>query len=98
MYLGGGFIRGIVGMHQDESDALLRVSPSHTGDAEFVWLALAFRRRRDWDERSTDHHAAGGPFVGRREMRRIECSGTCGLHPPDAPARPRTLVTPSVSG
>jgi taurine dioxygenase len=96
LYLGGGFMRGIVGMHQDESDALLGFLQAHAGDAGFVcgwhWRSgdVAI-----WDERSTNHRAAGGPFVGRREMRRVECGGAVPVFVPEAPAWPRATVTPA---
>lgn len=77
LFLGGGFMRGVVGMHPDESAALLGFLERHATDARFVcrwrWAAgdVAI-----WDERSTNHRAAGDNFPHVREVRRCEVAGT----------------------
>lgn len=76
LFLGGRFMRGIVGMHQDESDALLGFLQQHAADERFQcrwrWTPgdVAI-----WDERSTNHRSAGDHFPQVREIRRVECGG-----------------------
>ena len=94
LYLGGAFMRGIVGMHQAESDALLGFLQQHAANEQFQcrwrWQVgdVAI-----WDERSTNHRAAGDNFPYRREIRRVECGGAVPVFDPDAVPRPRSLVS-----
>lgn len=92
LYLGGDFMRGIVGMHPDESDALLTFLRSHMADARFVcrwrWhpgdVAI-------WDERSTNHRSAGDHWPQRREVRRCELGAAVPMYDPHAIAWPRAV-------
>jgi taurine dioxygenase len=76
LFLGGGFMRQIDGMHRQESDAILAFLGRHIEDARFQvrwrWepgdLAI-------WDERSTNHRSAGDHFPQHRSIRRIEIAG-----------------------
>ena len=92
LYLGGDFMRGIVGMHPDESDALLTFLRNHMADARFVcrwrWhlgdVAI-------WDERSTNHRSAGDHWPQRREVRRCELGAAVPTYDPHAIAWPRAV-------
>jgi taurine dioxygenase len=70
------FMRGIVGMRDDESRTLLDFFMCHVQDARFH---CRWRWREGdlaiWDERSTNHRSAGDHFPQRREMRRAEVGG-----------------------
>ena len=89
LYLGGDFMRGIVGMHPDESDALLTFLRNHMADARFVcrwrWqpgdVAI-------WDERSTNHRSAGDHWPQHREVRRCELGAAVPTYDPHAIAWP----------
>jgi taurine dioxygenase len=87
LYLGGGFMRGIVGMTPEESDALLGYLQRHATNEQFQC-----RRRWQvgdvaiWDERSTNHRAAGDNFPYHREIRRVECGAGVPTFDPDAVA------------
>lgn len=93
LYLGGGFMRGVVGMHQDESDALLSFLERHATDPRYVcrwhWEVGDVAM---WDERSTNHRAAGDNFPFVREIRRCEVGGSRPVFEPGAVARPRATV------
>jgi taurine dioxygenase len=73
---GGTFMRGIVGMTGEESDAILEFLAVHVDRPEFQcrwhWqendLAI-------WDERSTIHRAVNDHFPQRRTVRRCEVDG-----------------------
>lgn len=90
LYLGGGFMRGIVGMHADESAALLAFLERHATDPRYV---CRWRWRVGdvamWDERSTNHRAAGDNFPYVREVRRCEVGGSRPFFDPSMAARPR---------
>lgn len=94
LFLGGRFMRGIVGMYQGESDALLGFLQQHAANEQFQcrwhWQVgdVAI-----WDERSTNHRAAGDNFPYCREIRRVECGGAVPTFDPDAVPRPRPLVS-----
>ena len=85
LFLGGGFMRGIVGMNPDESDALLGFLRPHAANEQFQcrwrWTVgdIAI-----WDERSTNHRSAGDHFPQRREIRRVECGAGVPTFDPDA--------------
>lgn len=76
LFLGGGFMRRIVGMHENESRALLDLLTRHIEDPRFHcrwrWhpgdLAI-------WDERCTNHRSAADHFPQARTIRRIEIVG-----------------------
>ena len=76
LYLGGDFMRGIVGMSDAESQALLGFLQRHIEDPRFhcrwSWQVgdVAI-----WDERSTNHRSAGDHFPQARALRRIEVRG-----------------------
>jgi taurine dioxygenase len=72
VYLGGAFMRGIAGMHPDESDALLDLLQSklHDPKAQVRWRW----RQHDvamWDERCTNHRALADHFPQHRRVRRV---------------------------
>ena len=83
LFLGGRFMRHIVGMEPAESDMLLGFLEAHVNDARFHvrwrWTPgdLAI-----WDERSTNHRAAGDSGEQERVIRRIEIDGTRPFHEP----------------
>jgi taurine dioxygenase len=93
LFLGGEFMRGIVGMHPDESAALLGFLERHATDPRLVcrwrWQAGDVAM---WDERSTNHRAAGDNFPYVREVRRCEVGGAVPTFDPAAVARPRVLA------
>jgi taurine dioxygenase len=71
LYLCGAYVRGIAGMHADESDALLAFLRSrlHDPNAQCRWRW----RRHDvavWDERCTNHRALSDHHPSRRLIRR----------------------------
>jgi taurine dioxygenase len=76
LFLGGRFMRRIVGMTDAESEALLDLLCRHVEDARFHcrwrWTPgdLAI-----WDERSTNHRSAADHFPQRRTIRRVEVDG-----------------------
>jgi taurine dioxygenase len=76
LFLGGDFMRQVVGLHPDESDALLGFLRRHSVDARYV---CRWRWRPGdvaiWDERSTNHRSAGDHFPQHREVRRCEIGG-----------------------
>ena len=88
LFLGGQFMRRIVGLTDAESRALLDLLARHIEDARFQcrwrWqpgdLAI-------WDERSTNHRSAGDHFPQHRSIRRIEVDGDRPYFDPDAPVR-----------
>ena len=73
---GGRFMKNIVGMHPDESAALLGVLEQHIGQVRFQcrwkWTTgdLAI-----WDERSTVHQAVNDHFPARRSVHRCVVDG-----------------------
>lgn len=77
LFLGGGFMRRIVGMTDDESNTLLGYLCEHMNDPRFhcrwSWQVgdLAI-----WDERSTNHRSAGDHFPQRRRVHRCTIDGT----------------------
>ncbi len=76
LFWGGLFMGGIIGMAQDESDALLGLLEPKVGDAEHTvrwhWQAddLAI-----WDERATVHRALADHYPQRRVVRRCTVDG-----------------------
>jgi taurine dioxygenase len=91
LFLGGDFMRRIVGLHDAESRALLDLLARHIDDARFHcrwrWAPgdLAI-----WDERSTNHRNAADYFPQRRTVRRIEIEGTRPFFDPDRRPTVRT--------
>jgi taurine dioxygenase len=71
LYLCGAYVRGIAGLHSDESDALLRFLRSRLHDPN---LQCRWRWRpydvAVWDERCTNHRALSDHFPSRRVVRR----------------------------
>ena len=71
VYLGGAFMRGIAGMHPDESDALLGFLQSKLHDPN---LQVRWRWRQHdvamWDERCTNHRGLSDHYPQRRVVRR----------------------------
>jgi taurine dioxygenase len=76
LFLGGRFMRRIVGMTEVESQTVLDFLSRHIADPRFHcrwrWTPgdLAI-----WDERSTNHRSAGDYFPQVRSVRRIEIDG-----------------------
>ncbi len=81
LFLGGGFMRCIKGMREQESDNLLGFLRRHIDNA-----ALQCRWRWSpgdlamWDERSTNHRSAADHFPQERSIRRVEVSGDRPYH------------------
>ena len=92
LYLGGGFMRGIVDMLPDESDALLGFVQHHAANERFQcrWR-WSVGDVAVWDERSTNHRSAGDHFPQHREIRRVECGAATPLFDPSAIAWPRVV-------
>ena len=90
LFLGGNFMRHVVGLHPLESRAVLDLLARHVDDARYQcrwrWspgdLAV-------WDERSTNHRSAGDHFPQHRAIRRIEIAGTRPYFDPDRPSTAR---------
>lgn len=76
LFLGGRFMRSVVGLHDDESRFLLDFLGRHIQDPRFHcrwrWTSgdLAI-----WDERSTNHRSAADHFPQARSLRRVEIVG-----------------------
>ena len=76
LYLGGGFMAGIDGMHEDESKLLLGWLKRHINNPNFqvCWrwspgdLAI-------WDERRTNHRGLSNYYPNSRHMRRCTVDG-----------------------
>ncbi|MCU1488375.1 MAG: tauD [Actinomycetia bacterium] len=71
VYLGGAFMRGIAGMHVEESDALLGFLQSRLHDPN---LQVRWRWRQHdvamWDERCTNHRGLSDHYPAHRLVRR----------------------------
>ncbi len=71
LYLCGAFMRGVVGMHSDESEMLLRFLHSRLDDPN---LQCRWRWAQHdvavWDERCTNHRGLSGHYPARRVVRR----------------------------
>jgi len=93
LFLGGDFMRHVVGLTPLESHALLDLLARHVDDARYHcrwrWTPgdLAV-----WDERSTNHRSAGDHFPQHRSVRRIEIRGSRPFFDPDRTATARQLV------
>jgi taurine dioxygenase len=93
LFLGGDFMRRIVGLHPDESRAILDLLARHIDDARYQvrwrWTPgdLAI-----WDERSTNHRSAGDHFPQARSIRRIEITGSRPYLDPDRIPAERAAV------
>ena len=72
VFLGGAFMRGIAGMHVEESDALLGFLQSRLHDPN---LQVRWRWRQHdvamWDERCTNHRGLSDHFPQHRLVRRV---------------------------
>ena len=86
-------MRRIVGLHPDESRAILDLLSRHIDDARYQcrwrWTPgdLAI-----WDERSTNHRSAADHFPQARSIRRIEIRGSRPVFDPDRiPAVPTAV-------
>jgi taurine dioxygenase len=71
LFLCGAYVRGIAGLHEDESDALLAFLRSrlHDPNAQLRWKWRA-HDVAVWDERCTNHRALSDHFPARRVVRR----------------------------
>jgi len=71
LFLCGSYVRGIAGMRQDESDALLAFLRSrlHDPNAQCRWRWQA-HDVAVWDERCTNHRGLSDHFPSRRVVRR----------------------------
>jgi taurine dioxygenase len=87
LFLCGSFMRGIVGMHPDESTMLLDFLLQRLDDPN---LQCRWRWRRDdvavWDERCTNHRGLSAHHPARRVVRR--CLAGRGVPIPAIPAIP----------
>ena len=76
LFLSGGFMHAVTGMHPDESDAFLRLLQGLLDDpnrqVRWHWTEgdLAI-----WDERCTNHRALSDHYPSPREMRRCTVDG-----------------------
>jgi taurine dioxygenase len=76
LWVSGRFMDQVVGMHRDESDALLGFLVRHAENPNFCvrwhWTEgdLAM-----WDEASTNHRALSDHFPQHRRMRRCTVDG-----------------------
>jgi len=78
LYLCGAYVRGIAGLHPDESDALLALLRSrlHDPNVQCRWR-WQLHDVAVWDERCTNHRALSDHFPSRRRVRR--CTVGAGL-------------------
>ena len=78
LYLCGAYVRGIAGLHPDESDALLALLRSRLNDpnVQCRWR-WQLHDVAVWDERCTNHRALSDHFPSRRVVRR--CTVGAGL-------------------
>jgi taurine dioxygenase len=71
LYLGGAFMRGIVGMHANESAAIVAFLQSRLDDPN---IQVRWRWRQHdvvmWDERCTNHRALSDHWPSHRHERR----------------------------
>ncbi len=71
LYMCGAFVRGIVGLHDDETAALLTFLRSRLDDPN---VQVRWRWQQYdvavWDERCTNHRALSDHFPNRRVVRR----------------------------
>lgn len=76
LYLGGAFMRGIVGMAPDESDALIAFLQSRLDDPN---IQVRWRWSQHdvvmWDERATNHRALSDHWPQHRRVRRCVVGG-----------------------
>jgi taurine dioxygenase len=76
LFVAGGFMDQIVGMHRDESDALLGFLSRHVENPNF---AVRWRWTEGdvavWDEASTNHRALSDHYPAHRVMRRCTVDG-----------------------
>ncbi len=81
IYVNGPFTQHIVGMHKDESDALLRFLFAHNANPQFQ---CRFRWERNsiamWDNRSTQHHATWDYHPHTRSGIRVTVKGDRPFH------------------
>jgi taurine dioxygenase len=90
LFLGGYFMKRIVGLRPTESDTLLAMLERHATSPQFQarwsWqpgdLAV-------WDECTTNHRSVADHFPQRRVIRRCEIIGTRPYFDPDASGSPR---------
>ncbi len=76
LFLSKGFVRAVVGMHPDESVALLAHLDGLVDDPKrFVRWRWTEGDVAIWDERSTQHRALGDHFPQERMMRRATVCG-----------------------
>jgi taurine dioxygenase len=77
LFVSGRFMDQIVGMHRDESDALLGYLNRHIENPNFC---VRWRWQPDdlamWDEASTNHRALSDHYPQHRVMRRCTVEGT----------------------
>lgn len=83
VFLGGAFTRGIVGMHPEESDALLGLLRARLDDPN---VQCRWRWRQHdvvmWDERCTNHRALTDHFPAPRTVRRCLVGSGVPIGPP----------------
>ena len=76
LFVSGMFMRSVVGMHDDESDALLSFLRTRVDDPN---VQCRWRWQPNdvavWDERATNHRALSDHFPQYRRMRRITVDG-----------------------
>jgi len=84
LFVSGRFMDQVVGMHRDESDALLGYLGRHVENPNFCvrwrWTAGDVAV---WDEASTNHRALSDHYPAHRVMRRCTVDGTRPFFTPD---------------
>jgi taurine dioxygenase len=84
LFVAGGFMDKIVGMHRDESDALLGYLRRHVENPNFC---VRWRWTEGdvavWDEASTNHRALSDHYPAHRVMRRCTVDGGRPYFDPD---------------
>jgi len=77
LWVAGRFMDQVVGMHRDESDALLGFLQRHVENPNFC---VRWRWQPDdlaiWDEASTNHRALSDHYPAHRVMRRCTVDGS----------------------
>lgn len=87
LFLCGAYVRGIAGLHPDESDALLALVRRGLDDPNHQ---VRWRYRPHdvvvWDERCTNHRAVGDHYPARRVVRRCTVGASVPVGPVPAAA------------
>ena len=81
IYFGGGFMRRVVGLEPQESDAILHFISEHVANPGFhVRWSWTEGDLVIWDEAATVHRALADHFPREREVRRVTVDGDRPFH------------------